>query len=54
MSDFVLPETTVVKFDFWFTSSSDRGLNFLEDFGSTKEKFQDAVDFTPRYVFWEC
>jgi len=54
MSDFVLPETTVVKFDFWFTSSSDRGLDFLEDFGSTEEKFQDAVDFTPRYVFWEC
>lgn len=39
MSDFVLPETTVVNFDFWFTSSSDRALDFLEDFGSFEERF---------------
>ena len=32
MSDFVLPEYQQVSYDFWFTSSSDRALSFLEDF----------------------
>ena len=32
MSDFVLPEYQTVNYDFWFTSSSDRALSFLEDF----------------------
>jgi hypothetical protein len=32
MSDFLLPEYDTVSYDFWFTSSSDRALSFLEDF----------------------
>jgi len=49
-----MPENDFVKYDFWFTSSSDRALNFLEDFGSMNKKLGDLVQFTPRYVFWEC
>ena len=32
MSEFVMPSHDIVDFDFWFTSSSDRAFNFLEDF----------------------
>ena len=54
MCEFIMPENAVVKYDFWFTSSSDRALNFLEDFASMNKKLGDLVQFTPRYVFWEC
>ena len=54
MSDFVLPEFDRVRYDFWFTSSSDRGLSFLEDFEQLNNKLGDQVQFTPHYVFWEC
>lgn len=54
MADFVLPESTIVNYDFWFTSSSDRGLSFLEDFKKMNDKLGDNVKFTPHYVFWEC
>lgn len=36
------------------TSSSDRALDFLEDFRQLQEAFGDTVKFTPHYVFWEC
>jgi len=49
-----MPENDVVKYDFWFTSSSDRALNFLEDFSNMNKKLGDLVEFHPRYVFWEC
>ena len=32
MCEFIMPSNDIVKYDFWFTSSSDRALNFLEDF----------------------
>lgn len=32
MCEFKMPVNDIVKYDFWFTSSSDRALNFLEDF----------------------
>ena len=54
MCEFIMPENDVVKYDFWFTSSSDRALNFLEDFSSMNKKLGGLVQFTPRYVFWEC
>ena len=54
MSDFVLPEFDTVSYDFWFTSSSDRGISFLEDFRIMNSKLGDNVEFTPHYVFWEC
>jgi hypothetical protein len=54
MVDFVLPEYDTVSYDFWFTSSSDRALSFLEDFEKMNSKLGDLVNFRPRYVFWEC
>jgi len=36
------------------TSSSDRALDFLEDFEQMNTKFGTDVVFTPHYVFWEC
>ena len=54
MSDFVLPEYENVAYDFWFTSSSDRALSFLEDFKKMNDKLGDLVTFKPHYVFWEC
>lgn len=32
MCEFVMPEHQNVNVDFWFTSSSDRAIDFLEDF----------------------
>lgn len=34
MAEFVMPytEDDIVDYDFWFTSSNDRALDFLEDF----------------------
>lgn len=34
LCEFVMPytEDDTVKYDFWYTSSSDRALSFLEDF----------------------
>ena len=32
MSEFVMPVHDNVDVDFWFTSSSDRAIDFLEDF----------------------
>ena len=54
MCEFIMPESDTVKYDFWFTSSSDRALNFLEDFASMSKKLDTYAQFTPHYVFWEC
>lgn len=54
MVDFVLPEYDTVSYDFWFTSSSDRALSFIEDFSKMNTKLGDLVNFAPHYVFWEC
>jgi hypothetical protein len=37
MCEFIMPEHDIVDFDFWFTSSSDRGIDFLEDFTKIDE-----------------
>ena len=55
--DFVLSsdDRNVVDYDFWFTSSSDRALDFLEDFAQVEKKLtKEHVNFTPHYVFWQC
>ena len=54
MSEFVMPEFTTVGLDFWFTSSSDRAISFLEDFKKIETNLGSLLDFRPRYVFWEC
>ena len=49
-----MPEHDIVDLDFWFTSSSDRAINFLEDFKKMEKHLGALVNFRPRYVFWEC
>ena len=43
-----------VNYDFWYTSSSDRALDFLEDFKVMEDKLHGFANFSPHYVFWEC
>ena len=54
MCEFVMPEHDIVDLDFWFTSSSDRAIDFLEDFTSVETHLGSLLNFRPRYVFWEC
>lgn len=56
MAEFVMPHENGnnVEYDYWFTSSSNRALDFLEDFKPFQEGFEGQVNFTPHYVFWEC
>lgn len=54
MCEFVMPEHDVVDLDFWFTSSSDRAIDFLEDFTKIDTNLGPLLNFKPRYVFWEC
>ena len=55
--DFVMNHTddNRVNYDFWYTSSSDRALDFLEDFAQVEKKLgKTNVIFEPHYVFWQC
>jgi len=54
MCEFVMPEHDIVDLDFWFTSSSDRAIDFLEDFTKIEKHLGALLNFKPRYVFWEC
>lgn len=56
MAEFVMAfeEGNKVEYDFWMTSSSNRALDFIEDFKAFQEKLDTSVTFTPHYVFWEC
>ena len=54
MSEFVMTEHDIVDVDFWFTSSSDRAINFLEDFTKIEKNLGKLLNFRPRFVFWEC
>lgn len=54
MCEFVMTEHDIVDVDFWFTSSSDRAINFLEDFTKIETNLGSLLNFRPRYVFWEC
>ena len=47
-------EDDKVRYDFFYTSSSDRALDFLEDFHQMEEKLHGVAEFTPHFVFWEC
>lgn len=43
-----------VEYDFWYTSSSDRALDFIRDFGEWDEKLGSNVLMEPHFVFWQC
>lgn len=56
LCEFVMPynEDDTVSYDFWYTSSSDRALSFLEDFKQMNSKLKEMAFFEPHFVFWEC
>ena len=54
MSEFVMKQHDIVDIDFWYTSSSDRSINFLEDFTKIEKNLGSLINFKPRFVFWEC
>lgn len=57
MAEFKMTHTgdkNVVEFDFWYSSSNDKALDFLEDFAEMDEKLGEEVKLTPHFVFWEC
>jgi hypothetical protein len=43
-----------VEYDFWYTSSNDRALDFLSDFEEMDKKLGKSVLITPHFVFWKC
>jgi|DEB0MinimDraft_12_1074336.scaffolds.fasta_scaffold25972_2 hypothetical protein len=43
-----------VEYDIWYSSSSDRMLDFISDFAHLDTKFGDTVLMTPRFRFWQC
>ena len=42
------------EYDFYYTSTSDQALDFIQNFGEYHKKFQKDVFFTPRFVSWNC
>jgi hypothetical protein len=43
-----------VEYDYFYTSSNDRALDFLDDFRNVDSKLGDTVLFTPHIVTWSC
>jgi hypothetical protein len=43
-----------VEYDIWLSSSSDKALDFVQDFGKLDQKFGKDALMTPHYVFWKC
>lgn len=46
--------SSVVRYDLWYSSSSDDALDFLTNFAKIDEHLGEKVILTPRFVFWEC
>jgi hypothetical protein len=43
-----------VEYDIWYSSSSDRVLDFIQDFSKIDKRFGKSVLMTPHYKFWSC
>jgi len=43
-----------VEYDIWYSSSSDRVLDFIQDFSKIDNKFGDQVLMNPHFKFWSC
>lgn len=43
-----------VEYDIWFSSSNDRGLDFIRDFEQYHKTLGKKVLMTPRYFSWGC
>jgi hypothetical protein len=54
MAEFKVTHQDDVEFDYWFTSSSNRALDFIEDFLPFQEKLASNITFEPHHVYWSC
>jgi len=43
-----------VKMEYWYTSSSDKSLDFIRDMAEYLEPIIDTIDFQPMFVTWAC
>lgn len=43
-----------VEYDFWYTSSDDRALDFLRDYKENHVQLGDKVLMSPHFAFWTC
>lgn len=43
-----------VEYDIWFSSSNDRGLDFIRDFKEYHDRLGKKALATPRYFSWAC
>ena len=43
-----------VEYDIWLSSSNDKALDFVQDFGRVDEMFRKHVLMTPHYKFQKC
>ena len=43
-----------VEYDFWYTSSDDRALDFLRDYKANHEILGEKVLMQPHFAFWTC
>lgn len=43
-----------VEYDYWYTSSDDRALDFLRDFKENHLTYGKDVLMTPHFAFWTC
>ena len=43
-----------VEAEFWYTSSSDKALDFVRDMGEYIEPIIEQVHFEPKFVTWAC
>lgn len=55
LADFIMenPDNRV-EYDFYYSSSDDRALDFLRDFEEYNALLGNKVLFTPRFVSWSC
>lgn len=58
MAEFKMPVNNKnnVKVEYWMSSSSNRAMDFIEDFHPLLDDLrkENRVQFLPHYVFWEC
>ncbi len=43
-----------VEYDIWYTSTDDRALDFINNFGEYDKLFKDKALMTPHFVTYDC
>lgn len=43
-----------VEYDFWFSQTDEKAMDFLTDFARVDKMFGESVLMTPRHVVWSC